>query len=433
LEESVQSVANPHAVVADRKNEEDEDGFHNLIRHDATPAELLGQGRRAMRINVATARENIGLEVPIELDIPWPVKVDNMESFLEALSKVEIGLLRLGIKPKLELENESKAAIDAGGVLRSYLDQIGKAEFLKKFFWQNDKTQEWYLLPDWLMIPNEDPMRKQLHGLGRAIGLCFQLGIPFTASIALPFWKALIHGRLGLEDYLLLDEDDYQMLRRLCVAGTDVSSLSLYFSIRSPATGKDIELTEGGCSKLVNEFTLTDFIKRRVRARLGENCGLNELASGFREVVEKSVGNDPLRFFTPVTLSAAMVPPPNVEVGDLLQQVQVTAIAGVSNLSELDDFFKNVLLAMNSADLMLLLTFWTGYRYIPVGGFSAETGGKPRVIFESLGANPNRLPSAHTCDRLRILQMPAYKTQAIMQQKLLQAIRETATGDFAFE
>ncbi len=45
---------------------------------------------------------------------------------------------------------------------------------------------------------------------------------------------------------------------------------------------------------------------------------------------------------------------------------------------------------------------------------------------QAYGANENRLPSAHTC--FNQLDLPEYESKEVLQERLLMAIHEGATG-----
>lgn len=97
-------------------------------------------------------------------------------------------------------------------------------------------------------------------------------------------------------------------------------------------------------------------------------------------------------------------------------------------------WFWNVLDSMNQQDLALFVQYVTGTSKVPVGGFKSLQGmnGPQKFQIHKMNVKENvettPLPSSHTC--FNQLDLPIYKNEQELKEKLMLAIREGNAAGF---
>jgi E3 ubiquitin-protein ligase HUWE1 len=177
--------------------------------------------------------------------------------------------------------------------------------------------------------------------------------------------------------------------------------------------GRNIEVTDANKSEyvlLVCENRMSTAIKPQLQAFL----------QGFHELVKPEL----ISVFSPKEIELLISGVPTIDLTDLKMN---TDLHGYKQSDPQIQWFWNALWSFSEEDRVLFVQFVTGSAKVPLEGFASLMGmrgiQKPNV-HRAYGSDA--LPTAHTC--FNQLDLPEYKTEVELKEKLLMAIREGSVG-----
>lgn len=261
---------------------------------------------------------------------------------------------------------------------------------------------------------------------GRVLGLALVHQYLLDAFFTRPFYKALLRLPVALSDLESLDSEFHQSLS--WIRDNDIGSgtnLGLCFCVTEELLGRIVEkeLKQGGKNIQVNEKNKTQYLERIIKWRLerGVQEQTESLVRGFYEVVDSRF----LSVFDARELELVIAGTAEIDINDWRQNTEYRS--GYHDQHQIIIWFwHNIIEKFSNEQRLRLLQFVTGTSSIPYEGFSALRGSTgPRRFCIEKWDKPNALPRAHTC--FNRLDLPAYKTPEMLNEKLLLAVEETNT------
>uniref|UniRef100_A0A6U1XBC0 HECT-type E3 ubiquitin transferase n=1 Tax=Vannella robusta TaxID=1487602 RepID=A0A6U1XBC0_9EUKA len=102
---------------------------------------------------------------------------------------------------------------------------------------------------------------------------------------------------------------------------------------------------------------------------------------------------------------------------------QFTDVSGFTPSSKEVKWFWTAMGSLTSFERKKLLQFITGSSSVPPDGFQAM---KPKLCIVKSNSTKDSLPTSHTC--FNRIDLPAYSSYAVLQEKLLVAVNEGYKG-----
>jgi len=191
---------------------------------------------------------------------------------------------------------------------------------------------------------------------------------------------------------------------------------------------KVIDLKPNGSEIPVTDENKEEYVRLLTAHRMttGIRNQLDHFLKGLHELLPKHL----LQLFNENELELLISGLPNIDVLDLKWN---TVLVGYDKASESIMWFWNVLNEMDQQDLALFVQYVTGTSKVPVGGFKCLQGMNGPQKFQIHKMTPklsgsSPLPQSHTC--FNQLDLPVYKSEEELKEKLLMAIREGNLGGF---
>jgi E3 ubiquitin-protein ligase HUWE1 len=156
---------------------------------------------------------------------------------------------------------------------------------------------------------------------------------------------------------------------------------------------------------------MTTAIEKQIKAFL----------EGFHEMVDK----DLISIFTAKELELLISGMPDVDISDLKKN---TDYNGYRPADKEIGWFWNIMFSLSRSEKAAFLQFVTGSSKVPLAGFSELQGmrGVQKFSINKASGSTGALMSAHTC--FNALDLPVYKSEEEMKEKLLYAISEGGGG-----
>lgn len=364
-----------------------------------------------------------------------------------------------------------EAGIDGGGVTKEFLTSVINQAFnpddenmMEKFFVENDnhllypnptaledlklKWQAMGFAPNLPEVRNEiKNLLQQYEFLGRIIGKCLYEGILVDVNFAGFFLKkwALTGGtgqatlesgyRANINDLRDLDSDLYRGLLSLKNAPPEeVESLGLTFTVDDlvgPDGSKQVierDLIPNGTNEIVTAQNRLLYINAMSRYRLqGQSAAqTNAFLKGLGSIIQPSWLNmfNQSELQTLVGGSGAQI-----DIADLRRHTLYggTYVLGDDGLEHPSiQLFWKVMSQLPDEDRRAVLKFVTSTPRGPLLGFAHLN---PRFSIRDSGGDEGRWPSTSTC--VNLLKMPMYKSEKVLKEKLLSAVRSGAGFDLS--
>ena len=222
-----------------------------------------------------------------------------------------------------------------------------------------------------------------------------------------------------------IDPDYYKNLKLILEYNLDDIGLDLTFSTevhsfgRSQTidlipNGRKIKVTEENKERyvsLVCQNRMTTAIEKQIKAYL----------DGFHELVKP----DLISIFTAKELELLISGMPDIDIHDLKKN---TDYHGYKATDKEIGWFWNIMFSLSRSEKAAFLQFATGSSKVPLAGFAELQGmrGIQKFSIHKAGGSNGALMSAHTC--FNALDLPVYKNEDEMKDKLLYAIQEGGGG-----
>lgn len=322
-------------------------------------------------------------------------------------------------KKPLRVKFVGEEGLDAGGVQKEFfmllLREILNPDF--GMFVEDDESHLVWFRDQPLMYENLD--------FFILIGILCGLAIYNSVIIDLPFptalYKKLLKRPTDLSDLRELRPSVAVNLQQLLdYEGNDFQeTFDLSFEVLRSNFGavESVELVPGGSKIPVTKDTRQDYVNAYVKYVLTDSVKepFEAFAGGFLRVC----GGKVLDFFHPKELMILVIGNQVVDWSELQKYVDYKN--GYTPDDPTIKLFWKVFFDLPVEGKKKFLVFLTGSNRIPVAGVKSM-----KVIIQRMDGGPGcrRLPVAHTC--FNVLDLPPYKSEAVMKEKLLQAIHFTA-------
>jgi hypothetical protein len=274
-------------------------------------------------------------------------------------------------------------AQDMGGPSREFVMLLATSLFESRFRKVNQDQFYWF-------HPNTVPLDQQELKEIRVAGLVVRLalGNAITLPVPLPFllFQQLKGQKLTLRDLAEIDPEQAENLvawKRLYEKGTDQE---LTFTVG------DDEICENGADVKVTKENYDEFVDAIVRFYLVTS--VSDRIAAFRSGFEH-VRQTPL--ITRLSAHDYWLMLMGTEVSDWSDLREVTKYTGYAADAVPVQHFWKIFGEMSEPEKRKMLHFMTGSSRAPIGGLRAMSFTIER------GADPGRLPTAHTCRNILVL------------------------------
>jgi E3 ubiquitin-protein ligase HUWE1 len=186
---------------------------------------------------------------------------------------------------------------------------------------------------------------------------------------------------------------------------------------------KNIDLIENGSNINVTNENKEEYIKLFTHQKM--TTSIKSQLFNFLESFYLIIPQKLISIFNESELELLISGCPDIDIHDLEKNTEYTGYS--KNDQVIRDFWK-VLYKLNKEEKALLIQFVTGTSKVPVGGFKNLVGssGPQKFNVHKVYGNTNRLPTSHTC--FNQLDLPQYKDEFELYDRLLLAIKEGSEG-----
>ena len=256
---------------------------------------------------------------------------------------------------------------------------------------------------------------------GKVVGLALMHRVPIHCHFCRSMLKLMLGQDVDIEDLRDVDLALYKNLQWILEHSMQ-DGPEIYFTAAQPDLGshREIPLKEGGASIKVTDENKSEFLDLMAKHKLVTVAKdqLDAFVAGFHKVISPSDLN-----FDTKELDLLICGQDEIDINNL-QSTCRYEMEYHAHHPVIERFFR-VIRSWKPEQLTDLLLFVTGSPCVPVGGFSQENNTNITICH---GGPPNRLPTAHTCTRT--LDLPAYDSDALMNEKLLYAIAQCRSFEF---
>jgi len=328
------------------------------------------------------------------------------------------------MRGRLHITFRNEQGVDAGGLSREFFGILAKEIFNPNYALFTSTEDGCTFQPNPNSSVNPDHL-SYFRFVGRIVGKAVADGYLLDSHFTRSLYKHMLGNEPTHHDMEAIDPDYYKNLKTILEFDLGDLGLDLTFSIEDHSfgrnqvvdlipNGRNIHVTEENKSKYVSLVCLnrmTTAISSQTKAYL----------DGFYELVSK----DLIQIFTPRELELLISGLPDIDVHDLKKN---TDYNGWKSTDKQIEWFWNILFSLSGNQKAAFLQFVTGSSKVPLQGFSSLPGmrGLQKFSIHKTGGTQMSLPSAHTC--FNSLDLPAYKSEQELREKLLYAINEGAVG-----
>jgi len=331
------------------------------------------------------------------------------------------------MRGRLHITFANEEGVDAGGLSREFFGILAKEMFNPNYALFTSTEDGCTFQPN----PQSSINRDHLHYfnfVGRIVGKAVADGYLLDAHFTRSLYKHMLGIKPTYQDMEAIDPEYYKSLKTLLGYKLEDIGLDLTFSSISQwfgrsqivdliPNGRNIPVTEEEKEKyvgLVCEHRMTTAIQKQIKAYL----------DGFYELVNPAM----ISIFTPQELELLISGMPDIDILDLKKNTEYN---GYRTADKEIGWFWNIMFSLSKSEKASFLQFVTGSSKVPLNGFSELQGmrGIQKFSIHKAGGSAGALMSAHTC--FNSLDLPVYKSEEQMREKLLYAIMEGA-GSFQF-
>jgi len=222
-----------------------------------------------------------------------------------------------------------------------------------------------------------------------------------------------------------IDPDYYKNLKLILEHKLDDIGVELTFSTEDHSFGRSqtIDLIENGRNIVVTEKTKEKYVSLVCQHRMTTaiQSQIKAYLEGFHELVKPEL----ISIFTAKELELLISGMPDIDIDDLKKN---TDYQGWKATDKEIGWFWSIMFSLSRSEKAAFLQFATGSSKVPLAGFAELQGmrGTQKFSIHKAGGSSGALMSAHTC--FNALDLPVYKSEEEMKEKLLYAISEGGGG-----
>lgn len=331
------------------------------------------------------------------------------------------------LRGRLHITFANEEGVDAGGLSREFFAILAKEMFNPNYALFMSTEDGCTFQPNPNSSINPDDMR-YFRFVGRIVGKAVVDGFLLDAHFTRSLYKHMLGVKPTHHDMQAIDPDYYKNLQMIMEHNLEDIGLELTFSTEDHCfgrsqtidlipDGRNIPVTEESKERyvdLVCQHRMTTAIQKQIKAYL----------EGFHEMVD----SDLISIFTAKELELLISGMPDIDIHDLKKN---TDYNGYRPADKEIGWFWNIMFVLTRSEKAAFLQFVTGSSKVPLAGFSELQGmrGVQKFSINKASGPSGALMSAHTC--FNALDLPVYKSEEEMKDKLLYAISEGG-GGFGF-
>lgn len=340
----------------------------------------------------------------------------NLLASLEGVAMLPARSLLTG---KVKVKFQHEPGLDAGGVMREYLHEVGQALSHSSLLSPGPDAA---FLPSKQDQENKQAWQRDMFAIGRLMALAIIVNAPLDLALSSCVYKVLLGEQITMSDVARLDPQfaELRIVNLLKPGGVTAVEEMLGDHLTFVGTNEE-ELIDGGKDVRVTERNKQQYVRLLVEHYLVGRCRseLAVLVEGFHDVIPKSVlkTSPPLRALDLELMVAGL---PGIDIVDWRAHTEGDLMTQEKH-KDLREWFWQYVDAMSMESRAKLLSFACGSTRVPAGGFS-NLNPQFNVAVEG---DPSRLPSAHTC--INQLVLPPY-TERQQLEKMLDKALEYNTG-----
>ena len=328
------------------------------------------------------------------------------------------------MRGRLHVTFVNEEGVDAGGLSREFFGILAKEIFNPNYALFTSTEDGCTFQPNPLSSINRDHL-DYFRFVGRIVGKAVADGFLLDAHFTRSLYKHMLGMKPTYHDMQAIDPDYYKNLKMILDYNLEDIGLDLTFStvtywfgraqtVDLIPNGRNIPVTESDKEKyvdLVCQHRMTTSIEKQVDAFL----------HGFYDLVKPEL----ISVFNPRELELIISGMPDIDILDLKKN---TDYHGWKPADKEITWFWNILFSLSKSDKAAFLQFVTGSSKVPLNGFSELQGmrGIQKFSIHKASGSEGALMSAHTC--FNSLDLPTYKNEDEMREKLMYAIKEGASG-----
>jgi len=334
----------------------------------------------------------------------------------------------------LNIHFDGEEGVDAGGLTRDWYLQLFRSLLNPMYgLFEFSADGSTYQPATATEVENHSATEKKLNlkyfrFAGRMVAKAIFDGQLVDAHFTRSFYKHMLGIPVTPNDMEAIDPQFYKSLRQILDHSLEDLCLELTFTADQSKFDKieSIELKPNGSKIPVTDDNKEEYVRLLTAHRMttGIRDQLHHFLKGLHELLPKHL----LQLFNENELELLISGLPNIDVLDLKWN---TELVGYNKSSQSIMWFWNVLGAMDQQELALFVQYVTGTSKVPVGGFKClqgMNGPQKFQIHKMHGKSGSPLPQSHTC--FNQLDLPIYKSEDELREKLLMAINEGTAGGF---
>eukprot|EP00536_Pseudo-nitzschia_multiseries_P010994 jgi/Psemu1/326262/estExt_fgenesh1_pg.C_3550003 len=328
------------------------------------------------------------------------------------------------MRGRLHITFRNEQGVDAGGLSREFYGILAKEIFNPNYALFTSTEDGCTFQPNPNSSVNPDHL-SYFRFVGRIVGKAVADGYLLDSHFTRSLYKHMLGKEPTHDDMEAIDPDYYKNLKTILEYNLGDLCLDLTFSVEDHSFGRNqvVDLIPNGRNIPVTEESKARYVSLVCKNRMTTaiSSQIKAFLDGFHELVSK----DLIQIFTPRELELLISGLPDIDIHDLKKNTDYNGWKATDRQIE---WFWNVLFSLSRNEKASFLQFVTGSSKVPLAGFGELPGmrGVQKFSIHKAGGSAGSLMSAHTC--FNSLDLPVYKNEQELREKLLYAINEGAVG-----
>uniref|UniRef100_A0A7S4S0Y2 HECT-type E3 ubiquitin transferase n=1 Tax=Ditylum brightwellii TaxID=49249 RepID=A0A7S4S0Y2_9STRA len=328
------------------------------------------------------------------------------------------------MRGRLHITFVNEEGVDAGGLSREFFGILAKEMFNPNYALFTSTEDGCTFQPNPNSNINPDHL-SYFRFVGRIVGKAVVDGFLLDAHFTRSLYKHMLGVKPTHHDMQAIDPDYYKNLKLILEHKLDDIGVELTFSTEDHSFGRSqtIDLIENGRNIVVTEKTKEKYVSLVCQHRMTTaiQSQIKAYLEGFHELVKP----DLISIFTAKELELLISGMPDIDIDDLKKN---TDYQGWKATDKEIGWFWSIMFSLCRSEKAAFLQFATGSSKVPLAGFAELQGmrGTQKFSIHKAGGSSGALMSAHTC--FNALDLPVYKSEEEMKEKLLYAISEGGGG-----
>jgi len=328
------------------------------------------------------------------------------------------------MRGRLQITFTNEEGVDAGGLSREFFGILAKEMFNPNYALFTSTEDGCTFQPNPHSNINPDHL-SYFRFVGRIVGKAVVDGFLLDAHFTRSLYKHMLGVKPTHHDMQAIDPDYYKNLKMILEHNLEDIGLDLTLSTEDHSFGRSrtIDLIKNGRNTKVTEENKEKYVSLVCQHRM--TTAIEEQIKAYLDGFYELVKPDLISIFTAKELELLISGMPDIDTHDLKKH---TDYQGYKASDKEIGWFWKIVFSLTRSEKAAFLQFVTGSSKVPLAGFAELQGmrGIQKFSIHKARGNSNALMSAHTC--FNALDLPVYKTEVEMKEKLLYAILEGSEG-----